>query len=1407
MIKLDKTDKSFRTYRYVLITIGVLIASMFILSSTVHAENDKDAAPDDIDEEKEEGDITQHDMFEFEAFIKHGDVSFGTAPFDKDDKAGNDSADDNGIVRSWDTVTYPLKVTVNPKKADSLKNIKLKISGELENGITDKRVNAKFAVGGKEDMDAEKVSFVQDYTIERTGNSIMIPVTVEVQGAKNGVKLRPDFKVEVVSVDGEKITGVETHFDELPSATVSSKVSIKPFIGKGLAGQGLQYFPFSGITGNDDDKENMHAFGLSWGITPLPNKSNIRGATFPDPSMKLNYEINLTGKVDWDDPNLGTVSFDFNDKDAPFLLMDHRPISPTQQSVGAKHTVMEGKSYTFSRAHRYSAPLSQLAKESQSHHSVWDSGDWEIDAPDINKNVVKYDGFNTDFTIGSTFPRHRADGYTGSYLYGVNDKVFSSHAFMVLMANEYRIGGPNNKEGKANNVEYKATVKMLGYTDEDGEMVEFDNQRQASTVFTERNNPAGSMSVQTTFHSEPGNKQLGTPYIGNSVVSKGDISIINGTDVNWAGYFIHQVPLAGGYKVAYRWNTDAFELTKEYAKKAESNFYSVGYYNNRMEIVKNDKVTQKVSYGVAKFDDNSFNSFTSKGKEDYDWYDSYDEAVKHGEIGAMLNDVETFTPPSHRTRRVPLRVKHENIGVGSHTKDDTANIAVTNAYAYPTENRDREIDVSASRAYHNPAIWDETGTMVKKQSPSGSTINFDTVAVTPSETSTELTSDKKTYYNSETIKWTAKSAIVLPDIGLPDDMDAGVIVKQTLPRGLDYKANSGKMGSQDREPEIIRNSDDTTTLVWDLLVSNDTYRIPNVSFETTINPYALSPSSVQSGLQVESVIDSELDMRPENLRTSITEVTIIKVGMVGIHESIDKQYGDKNSDYTVTLSPYTTIEDEADVAGLTHIPENDKIGTKFDGSIELKDIKTSIKRTHNDDVDIYLNKSYIYDDKPNKMDMSKDGWYKYTGKTSELKDAKSIYFIVNGLMTNKDDIQIDLLIQTKDNEFGNVYMNETVINSRTDYKLSPLSDRVRYTIRPDWELSMERIQIYTNKHDKGLPVRVRIGEQVLGDDKDAIKELTFDLSLYDMTTGDRVASKKIKQKDLKSETELTIPAEVLSKDEKHNYEARIENIDTDKIWAKEPKIDTDGYTASEKVITNDDIKSGEQKAAYKGVTMTERERGQDIVKYNETITVDELYVFTVPQRTKTGYSYFFTGVLDYENEILSQVVSRVGINTDSDANYAVSNQLLDSTFEHYDAGDADGMSVMDLNTSLHSGSNTVQTVYGLDDVFIERGTGNTYTYEQTLLEENADKDFINTSMIADSSYQEKNVLYAPIWMDLDTNELFDIGFKSKDLIGSNHVSFDIDGSVEVQAHMFNHIESSTHQDDEILIHQKRNESN
>lgn len=1345
----------------------------------------------------EDGAIKQHEKFEFEAFIKHDDVADGTEPFDTNNQAGNDSDPHNKIVRSWDTVTYPLKITINPKNTDKLENIKLKITGTLENGIIGDRVNAKFAVGGTEDMATKTVSFDQDYTVEQTGNSIMIPVTIEVQGAKHGVLLTPKLKVEVVSVDGEVISGISTSFNDLPGVTTSAQVNIKPYIGSGLAGQGIPYYPYAGISGNDTDKENTHAFAISWGVENLPGKTDMRGATFPDPNGKILYDIEMNGYVAWDAKprKTGTENYDFSGRDTPFMLYDHRPIDYTTTKIGEPNMLADGLSYYYTYRHTFSAPQSHLpsltksAIEKDGHRMVWDSGDWSVSAPRVGKDAVTYSGVNTGFVIGSTFPRYRSDGYTGSPIYGVNDKIFSTHSFIVKMANEYRIGGPNNPEEYANNAYYRAYVTLTGYEDEKGNKFSFN--KRVGITFSERNNPDGSYSVQNTFKAYPSNVELGTPNIGWSTVSKGDASTLIGEDVYINASLGQSVIAYGGYQAVYRWNTDAFELTKAFAEAGEKALYSAGYYTPTLSFVRDNKETQKVLYGVAKFPvrDNAFEKFTTKGIDDYAWYETFDEAVKHGPVGAYQMDVTAATGPKWQGGGTfPLKVRHDNVKIGAENKSGTANIMVTNFYPYPKEDRSRRIDVSENRSYHNPAIWDDTGTMTLKQSPAGSTVNFETLAIVPAETESTLESDKATYYNSETIHWTAKNGIVLPDSGIPDDLDAGVKLTHTLPKGLNYKVGSGKIGDVQTDPEIIANPDGTTDLVWSLLVSNSTHTIENVTFDTTINPFALTSNGVQSSVTVKGVIESELDRRAEHLRTNTKSVTVLKVGMVGIYESINKTYGDKNSDYAVTLSPYTTIEDEEGVTGLTHLPlSGDRLGSAYSGTAVIKKIELTANRVHNDKpVSIYLNKNVVSSDKPHKVDVSTGGWYKYTGDPQQLVGAVSLLFHVEGKMTNKDSIKIVLTVQTNNNEFGDQYLNETVINSNTDYRLSPVSNRVRYAIRADLELALERFQIYTNKADRGLPTNIRVAQTVL--DPETVKDKSITLAIYDKTSGQRVTSKTYTQQELRSENAILIPPDGLIKADKKRYEVRIEGYDQNKIWVRTGKgvIDTDGYTSKEGTLTIDDADAnGDVK--FTGVVMTERELGKDMVTFNESWNVKNI----VEPKVKSGYGFEFNPKLLYSSDRMNDVKNRIADVTFSpEMSVFVDHNLIDPSLEYYNPdenyGAGDKVKVAFLR-SESPGPSKLDSAYQLPQLYLEQGTGLTYTGNQ---KENGEMD--GTPL--DAGHK----LYVPVW--IDRAGLYDTVIRNEKPIGSNFMNVNLLRQVDVTAYMFNHTDSSTPENDELLIH-------
>lgn len=65
--------------------------------------------------------------FILDASIDKKKIRDGMPDFDADDAPGHDSSDHNGIVRTKDTVSIPLKLTINPKK-DIIKKLRVKMS-------------------------------------------------------------------------------------------------------------------------------------------------------------------------------------------------------------------------------------------------------------------------------------------------------------------------------------------------------------------------------------------------------------------------------------------------------------------------------------------------------------------------------------------------------------------------------------------------------------------------------------------------------------------------------------------------------------------------------------------------------------------------------------------------------------------------------------------------------------------------------------------------------------------------------------------------------------------------------------------------------------------------------------------------------------------------------------------------------------------------------------------------------------------------------------------------------------------------------------------------------------------------------------------------------------------------------
>ncbi|WP_371410196.1 fusion protein (includes pXO2-28-29-30) [Bacillus wiedmannii] len=1316
------------------------------------------------------------ELFDFEAFIKPSDIVDGTAPFDSNDEAGNDSSPNNGIVRTFDTITYPLKVTINPKKHDQLKNIKMKITGTLENGITNKRVNAKFAVGGKEDLEKGIVSFDMEYMLKETGNSLMIPVTVEVQGAEHELKLKPNIKIQVMSVDEKDITNenISQSFDDISPVTTSGKVNVKTRFTASYGGLPRLDYKVYDSNAKKDDRSIMYPVALDLFINNLPNRKDLRGATFP--SGKINYHFNFSGKVDWDEKALGQEPLDFEGRDTPIKIFNYQAIDKIVDKVSQENTEsfeIGMKGYKDPRTEVANSPKSYIPKDKWNTSdidkytidSVWDSGVMYLNKPEITKDRIGYAGSVKDYIIGTTFPTMMSrPNYPVIPTFGKDEKAFSSTRFLIHSPNEYYSFGKNNKSNLPNNVYYYLEFVIDSYEDGKGNTVPYNTVGRYT--ITERNNPKGSYSLQTTFHTSEG-KELGTPNVGYGAVSKGDPTVIVGQKVKIISHLNVRAVTEGGTTMVYKWNTDSFYLTKNGAEIAKKDLLNQGYPNTTGGRDK-DVNKQQIYFGVSKNNDNSFESLTQNRDEDYDWYSKYDEAKTYGEVGAIKNDINALMGDGEVVAyNIPLDVKTKIIG--SVNEKGTPNITVTDSVVYPAADRKVGYRVRSEGKYNNFTEYDEKGNVTKLQSPVGSTVNFETLGIMNGETSSEVKTNKNTYYSSDNVSITIDNLVKLPEAMDSTSLDEKVEMRAKIPKGLDYVVGSAKYGEKYVEPKIEQQSDGSNHLIWYDTLTRNNKALKKINFEARINPVLL-PQGNQIGLEIQNVLSSTMDTRLEKFRTSSKNISVVKIGMVGVSETIKKVTGKKNSDYEVGVQPYTTIKDESHVKALTYVPRNkDENGSTFSGITFLKQL--TLDNPNNKNVEIWLNNRFIESNNPNKIDLQSNGWYRYTGE-QDLSKVVSILLYINDSLSNSDVVKMNLLLGTYNNEFGDQYVSKTIVNTSVDYKLSPVSNQVRYTIVADANLGLRKIRIDTALAESGLPVTVRLDKDIVYQDSNQDQ---LNVNLYDKADNKLVGSKAYTIEELPEEIKFKVDPKFLKKNNKRNYEVRLEKVNKESILIvdEKGKVNTDGYTSSEETVKANAKESTELK--YKGVIMTEREVGKEMEVFYETLTIP---LKRLPKQ-KTGYGFELKTEISYNNEL--------AITNDIKAGALVDKKLIDSHLNYEQKGDNIIVPLEEVKKNVSSDKTNTDFIFELPHMNVEQKTGKLFTDQQV-----KDKD----SRIKNALKDGKRKLYAPIWTDLGEYNLF---IHSNLPIGANKVNFEVMQPLQLYAYMYGTMGSKTLKNDELLI--------
>lgn len=306
----------------------------------------------------------------------------GTAPFDNDNERGDDKDASNDIVRSFDDVIYDYDYTVTPDSTmDYYKRTRVGFRFELPYPAdkvtfdTDQMSWVDQTPGYQPKLTTETINGVQTqvYTcyrlLEPTSNSptvnpgtSAISLAVAVKGAPHGYKFHPTVKAWTAwDTTNPTDTGTHKQAEDTPQdVTVSAKLNLNVSLKYNVVGGGTYDFNTGDATAPNKDKgkvsgRQLHVMAMVSMRWPDRTKG-LKGIEVP--TGKISYKLHVKNSFQDDDANhtkhasekkwqpilwdrLHGVNFGTSSHDRVIENFDHNGWLPYSGTVG-KESVREG---------------------------------------------------------------------------------------------------------------------------------------------------------------------------------------------------------------------------------------------------------------------------------------------------------------------------------------------------------------------------------------------------------------------------------------------------------------------------------------------------------------------------------------------------------------------------------------------------------------------------------------------------------------------------------------------------------------------------------------------------------------------------------------------------------------------------------------------------------------------------------------------------------------------------------------------------------------------------------------------------------------------------------------------------------------------------------------------------------
>ena len=948
----------------------------------------------------------------------------GTGPWDANDEPGNDSSEDNNIVRSFDQVTWTVDLTMALK------------SGVVDSGLTGGIINVEATLPEtcadvmKWDLDSmkwiEKGNVSTDgrtltgqYSMLETETTIpgkqTLVFVLGVEGAGNKTEIIPTFTFELegneendkVTITGDKII-----------VSAKGKYNIKLNRNVQLADKTTVDY------GEGNTSGRMYGYSFELQIYNENESKELKGIEYPNGDITFDIDLKLERS------RFGSNELEDITDEATPILWNYRVNDWTSTNI--EGNIPGRNMHTGNGYFLYNLQV-PLGKFREAEYSTYNSGNIKITQEGSSLKVVV-----SDYKLNGTFPYYESS-YSGnthrSKIYTENIGTFSVGYMQIFV--------PDTEASTIENRNYYLTV-----SDSNMRVTSITNQILTSQMSTSDDTSRISHVIYSpgtyshiTYFYDTNFKLLSTTTstgdsketIGNIVMalSKFDISLYSDNDIYTANKF-------------YKFDGECFEPI---------------YYNNARYIKRNmgGNAQFRVWY-VTKKDGKNWTSQTELNNaniEDMDIYDNIEDIPENKIcVGVYVESIDGYISKytgDNNGLVIPLKIK-ETATIGS-----TYSINVrTQVWTYQLDRNIYSI-VHPENKYPTPTWdsgnlqyikteYDENGEIISGTHNGGARWGNTLLAI-----GANLHGEIKAINgsNEEKVNYDLGKNESIVTYSVEPQLDGNTNITSqienvtlkaevTLPQGLTYIPGSSEYG----EPEITNNSNGSQTLIWYIYGVISGQAIEPIRFNAQIDNESENGQQYETKFVISEVIGtdgiSKIGNSKVDFRTSTETINVINLASHRLYKEVEIPIIEKNGQIKYNIS-YSNNTDEtvSDFQLLDILPYNgDSRGTEFEGTYMLESVKVnqmiSASTQSTDNLQLFTTNS----DNVKSMTAKDTGigvdsiWSEKTIGASLNENTTG--FAIKGEIVGKSRLDIEITLNTTGNAPENVYANNAMAQVYTD---------------------------------------------------------------------------------------------------------------------------------------------------------------------------------------------------------------------------------------------------------------------------------------------------------------------------------------------------------------------------------------